>query len=160
MVVTDQIPAGLTLIPASVNVSGTATPNVPHSYDVATNTLTVRWDIFRLGETGRITFQATFVGPAPVTNSASVEWTSLLIDPTIPPTPDQLSPYNVDSTERWYDPGTPASVNNYQVLDSVTLTLPNISCQHLPRTGFAPNVVTAVARHAQRILLHANRYLA
>jgi len=48
----------------------------------------------------------------------------------------------VDSTERWYDPGTPASVDNYQVLDSVTLTLPKSSANKLPLTGFAPNVVT------------------
>ena len=143
VVVTDQIPTGLTLIPASVSVSGSATPSVPaYNYDVATNTLTARWDIFRLGETGRVTFQATFVGPAPVTNSANVEWTSLLIDPTTPPTPDQLSPYNVDSTERWYDPGTPSRVDNYQVLDSVTLTLPKSSANKLPLTGFTPNVVT------------------
>jgi LPXTG-site transpeptidase (sortase) family protein len=101
----------------------------------------VRWDVFRLGETGRITFQANFVGPVPVVNSSSVDWTSLLIDPTMPPTPDQLSPYNTDSTERWYDPGTPSSVNNYQVIDSVTLTLP-VEYTALPRTGFAPNVIT------------------
>jgi len=150
VVVTDQIPAGLELIPGSVNLSGTATPNVlPYTYDAVTNLLKVRWDVFHLGETGRITFQATFVGPAPIVNSASVEWTSLLIDPTTPPTPDQLSPYNPDSTERWYDPGTPTGVDNYQVLDSVTLRVPGRGDDglgqwgaQLPATGFAPNTIT------------------
>jgi LPXTG-site transpeptidase (sortase) family protein len=139
VVVTDQIPAGLTLVPGSVVVSGTATSN-PYSYDPITNILKVVWDEFKLGQTGRITFQAIFVGPAPVVNAANVEWTSLAIDPTIaPPAPDQLSPYNTHSNERWYDPAD--AIDNYAVTDSVNLTLP-IIYNDLPRTGFAPNVIT------------------
>jgi LPXTG-site transpeptidase (sortase) family protein len=148
VVVSDQIPAGLALVTGSVNVTGTAAVTSTN-YDTVTNMLTVRWDAFRLGETARVTFQATFVGPAPVVNSASAEWTSLLIDPDVdntPPTPDvpeQLSDYNTDATERGYDPTAPTGANNYDITDSVTLTsLVSETAEKLPSTGFAPNIIT------------------
>lgn len=154
VVVTDQIPAGLTFISGSLTAAGSATLT-SNNYNAATNTLTLKWDEFRLGQTARVTFQAIFVGPAPVVNSANVEWTSLLIDPLVdntPPVPDvpvQLSPYNVNATERWYDPSAPVGVNDYQVRDSVILGLPvdesddaGNSAKTLPATGFAPGIMT------------------
>lgn len=154
VVVTDQIPVGLQYVAGSAVATGTA-PAPTITFDVPTNTLFVRWDEFQLGQTGRVTFDAIFVGPAPVTNSANVEWTSLEIDPAIDnvaPTPDvpvQISPYNVDGTERWYDPSAPAGVNNYAVSSSVTISLPpvlrdgeGIRASLLPKTGFAPGRVT------------------
>lgn len=142
VIVTDQIPAGLTFVAGSITSSGTATLT-SSNFNAGTNTLTFVWDVFRLGETGSVSFRATFVGPSPVVNSANVEWTSLLIDPQLPgppPVPVQLSPYNPDATERWYDPAAPAGVNNYAVTDSVSIT--QLIAARLPRTGFAPNVVT------------------
>lgn len=142
VIVTDQIPDGLTFVAGSITNSGTATLT-SSNYNTATNTLTFVWDVFRLNETASVSFQATFIGPAPVENSASVEWTSLLIDPQLPgppPVPVQLSPYNPNATERWYDPAAPAGVNNYAVTDSVSLT--ELRAARLPHTGFAPNVVT------------------
>ncbi|HEX2997235.1 MAG TPA: class F sortase, partial [Anaerolineales bacterium] len=45
------------------------------------------------------------------------------------------SPYHPNSTERWYDPAD--TVNNYGVSDSATIIVPP-----MPKTGFAPGVVT------------------
>lgn len=154
VVVTDQIPAGLQYVSGSAAATGTA-PAPTISFDNGTSTLTVRWDEFQLGQTAQITFDATFVGPAPVVNSANVEWTSLEIDPAIdnvaplPDVPVQISPYSVDATERWYDPSAPAGVNGYSVISSVTINLPvsssggnGKSASALPKTGFAPGKVT------------------
>jgi len=151
VVVTDVIPAGLTLDPASVLVTGTAsTPgNFVSDFDLATNTLTVTWNIFRLKDTARITFDAIFVGPAPIVNSASVAWTSLPIDPQ--PTsglPVPLSEYNDYAHERWYDPASAVGVDDYAKADSVSISLPvpgngdKTDPMILPATGFAPNVIT------------------
>ena len=90
----------------SAIATGTA-PAPIINFDTGTNILTARWDEFQLGQTARITFDAIFVGPAPVVNSANVEWTSLEIDPAIdniapiPDVPVQMSPYNIAATERW-----------------------------------------------------------
>ncbi len=146
--VTDQIPTGLTLDPASINVTGTAsTPgNFTYDFDTVTNTLTVTWDVFPLGATGRITFNAVFVGPAPVINSANVAWSSLPIDPQPDGTPVPLSQFNDYSTERWYDPADLTGLNSYSRNDSVTIRLQvdeqNENPWVLPATGFTPNVVT------------------
>ncbi|MFZ5911268.1 MAG: sortase domain-bontaining protein [Chloroflexota bacterium] len=146
VVVYDRIPLGLTFDPASLVVAGTATLT-SSSYDPATNTLQFNWDIFHVGETANITFQAVFDGPAPVVNVANVEWTSHEIDPALPgppPVPEQRSPYNTDSTERWYDPAAPAGVNSYGANASVTINAPAGEQAELPETGFAPGRVTAL----------------
>jgi len=159
VIVRDPIPAGLDLLDGSVVITGTASSSPP-DYDSVTHTLTLRWDEFPLGASSTVTFDAVFVGPAPVTNSASVEWTSLLIDPAVdnlPPAPDipeALSDYNSNATERWYDPSAPVGVNNYTVEDGVTLSAPsphsdgnggsNSRFSQLPATGFAPGSVTMI----------------
>jgi LPXTG-site transpeptidase (sortase) family protein len=134
VVVTDILPTGLAFVPGSLSFTGLAPTS--NSYDPVTFTLTFVWDEFPLGQTARITFEATFVGPAPVVNSTNVYWSSLPIDPT-PAGPVQLSPYNTNATERWYDPLDTAGLNNYGMQDSVRITLPQ-----LPETGFAPGVET------------------
>jgi LPXTG-site transpeptidase (sortase) family protein len=145
VVVTDQIPSGLTFVTGSLVYSGTATLT-SSGYDPGTNTIRLVWDVFRLGETANLTFQAIFVGPAPVVNLANVEWTSLEIDPALPgppPIPQQKSPYNSNSTERWYDPGVSSGVNNYGGSDSVTINSPDSTqVENLPETGFAPGKET------------------
>jgi LPXTG-site transpeptidase (sortase) family protein len=146
VVVRDQIPSGLTFLPATLVIGGTATvnPQPPPYYDSATNTVTIAWDVIRLSETATITFDATYVGPPPVVNSSSAEWTSLEIDPQLPgppPVPVQRSPYNPAATERWYDPAAPAGVNNYVVSDSVTINAGAIAPEvRIPETGFAPGI--------------------
>jgi len=99
-----------------------------------TTQFSVYWAYFPLGETATVTFQATFVGPSPVINSANVEWSSIQIDPNPHLTPQ--SSFNVHSTERRYDPLN-QTLNNYRAVSSVTLSTPL-----LPKTGFAPHVET------------------
>jgi LPXTG-site transpeptidase (sortase) family protein len=151
VVVTDILPPGLQYVAGSASFAGLA-PNVPTApadyYDAATSTLTFKWDTFPLGQTSTITFQATFVGPAPVINSSNVAWTSLPIDPQPSGQPVRLSPYNDFSTERWYDPADLTGLNAYGSSDSVTITLPEEGGKGrkkawtLPATGFAPDMVT------------------
>jgi LPXTG-site transpeptidase (sortase) family protein len=134
VVVTDKLPTGLDYVPNSATVTGLQP--TAFNYDAATKTLTFTWDDFPLNAISTIKFQATFVGPSPVTNESSVAWTSLPLDPG-PGGPIQQSPYNPDSTERWYDPNDQSGIDGYVVDDSITIVVPD-----LPETGFAPHRVT------------------
>ncbi len=136
VVVTDVLPVNFEFIPGSIQTTGLAPTT--SNYNAATRTLTFVWDVFPLGQTSTITFQATFVGPSPATNSANVAWTSLPIDPQPNGQPVSLSDYNDFANERWYDPADAAGVNNYGVSSSITINAPDL----LPATGFAPNRVT------------------
>jgi LPXTG-site transpeptidase (sortase) family protein len=132
---TDSIPTGLTLDETSIVVTGSA--GLPASTVTTTPTqFSVYWSAFPLGETATITFNAAFIGPSPVINTANVEWSSLQIDPA--PHLQPQSTYNQHSTERRYDP-LDQSVNDYLATSSATLTVPRY-----PRTGFAPGEVTAM----------------
>ena len=133
VLVTDNIPPALVLDPTSVAVNGSAGLPVP-VVNTTANSFTVSWSEFPLGENASITFQAQFIGPSPVVNAASVEWSSLQIDPA--PHLQPQSSYNQYSTERRYDPLDPA-VNDYRVEASAQLRVP-----HAPLTGFAPHVIT------------------
>lgn len=130
VVVTDQLPAGLAYV-GNVVVTGLSYDRF--NYDTGTSTITFEWDVFPLLATSSITFQATFVGPPPVVNEASVAWTSIPLDPGV------QSNYNLNSTERFYDPLDPAGVNSYGASSSVTIYRPA-----LPKTGFAPGRVTTL----------------
>jgi LPXTG-site transpeptidase (sortase) family protein len=154
VVVTDILPPELEYIPCSITYTGLAptTPPAPAYCPGATSNLIFEWDVFPLGATATITFNARLVN-APAANTANVAWTSLPIDPGPGGLPVQLSPHNTESTERWYDPLD--DVNIYAVFDTVTInapptggtttddedaSIPNI----LPKTGFAPNRFTAL----------------
>ncbi len=133
VLMTDNIPAGLALVPGSVVVNGSA--GLPAATVTITGTqLNVFWSFFPVGETATVTFQARFVGPSPVVNTAFLEWSSIPIDPNPPLVPQ--SSHNVFSTERRYDPPS-QTINDYRVSSSATVVTPS-----LPDTGFAPNVVT------------------
>ncbi|HUH96795.1 MAG TPA: sortase, partial [Anaerolineales bacterium] len=119
-VVTDQIPAGLSFVTGSLEVSGTAPAPTSSNYDTPTHTLTLDWNDFPLGTTAHISFQAIYVGPGSAVNAASAQWTSLFIDPF--PTPPSLSPYNTSATQRWYAPSAPGGADNYGASSSVTIT--------------------------------------
>lgn len=127
VIVTDNIPTGLTLDEPSVTVEGSTTLSAP-VITTTSNLLTVSWAEFPLGATATITFEAQFIGPPPVVNTASVEWASIQIDPA--PRLQPQSPYNRYSTERRYDPPS-STINDYRVEASATLNVP-IS----PDTGF------------------------
>ncbi|MBK8780376.1 MAG: sortase [Anaerolineales bacterium] len=153
VVVTDILPPTLEYVPCSVTYSGwvPTSPAAPAYCPGTTNTLTFTWNSFPRGQVAVINFTARLVG-TPATNSASVAWTSLDIDPGVGGLPQQLSIHNPKSTERWYDPND--AVNIYSVTDSVTINEPAASTGAgessdneklpvvLPATGFAPNVVT------------------
>lgn len=153
VVVSDILPSSLEYVPCSVAYSGwlPTSPAEPAYCPGATNNLTFTWDTFPRGQVAIITFSARLIG-TPATNSASVAWTSLEIDPGIDGLPQQLSIYNSESTERWYDPND--NVNVYAVTDSITVNAPAPASNEdstqkdfpstLPATGFAPGVVTIV----------------
>ena len=132
VILTDVLPAGLAYIPLSATSTGLAPNDMDNIYNPTTSTLTFEWDVFPLAATSTITFQATFVGPSPVANEASLEWTSIEIDPQLDGSPEQRSPYNIHSTERWYDP-LDQTINDYRASDSVRIQTPD---NNLPLTGF------------------------
>ncbi len=132
VVVTDILPPGLSFIPGTVSVEGLPFTSV----DYVVTPLTFIWDVFPLGQTATITFQTTFVGPAPVVNTSNVAWTSMPIDPGLD---YQQSDYNQYSTERWYDPADSTGLNTYGNESSISISIPS-----LPATGFAPGRVTSL----------------
>lgn len=133
---TDVLPSNFAFLPGTIQTTGLAPTST--NYAPGTRTLTFFWDVFPLGQNASISFQATFVGPAPATNDTNLAWTSLPIDPQPNGQPQSLTPYNGFGNERWYDPLDATSVNNYGASASVTIGVPDA----LPATGFAPNQVT------------------
>lgn len=150
VIVTDILPANLRYVQCTVQYDGWA-PNTPASDycnpGMITTDLIFLWDAFPLGETVTIRFNAVLID-APATNVASVEWTSLELDPGIDGLPVQLSTHNDFSTERWYDP--PNGVDVYSASDQVTINQPVEEEEpvrlpgSLPSTGFVPNRLTAL----------------
>jgi LPXTG-site transpeptidase (sortase) family protein len=133
VLVTDGIPAGLTLVPGSIAVNGSSGLPAPTLVSTPTQ-FTVYWSSFPVSEKATITFQAKFVGPSPVVNTSTVEWSSLQIDPHPHLVPQ--SSYNRFSTERRYDPLS-QTTNDYEASSSAELKTPT-----LPKTGFAPHIQT------------------
>ncbi len=136
VIVTDILPSGLEYVDGSLTVTGLAPDR--YNYDTVTRALTFEWDHFPLTATSTLTFDAVFVGPAPVVNSANVAWTSLPLDPGV------QSEYNPDSTERWYDPADLTGLNSYNRETEVRLDVPA-----LPETGFAPGRVTTLPQQPE-----------
>jgi LPXTG-site transpeptidase (sortase) family protein len=133
VIVTDPIPTGLTLDETSVAVNGSAGLSTP-VITTTSNLLTVYWAEFPLGASATVTFKARFIGPPPVINTASLEWSSLQIDPA--PRLQPQSPYNRHSTERRYDPPS-STINDYRTEASATINVPRS-----PDTGFAAGQMT------------------
>lgn len=160
--ISDFLPSNLEYIPCTIQYGGlspTSPPAPAYCPDPATD-LIFTWDEFPLGASATITFNARLLG-SPATNFASVEWTSLPIDPN-PDTglPVQLSTHNATSTERWYDPQD--DVNIYSDTSGVSINAPGeggggdgaggseeteststvLLPGFIPVTGFAPQTVT------------------
>jgi LPXTG-site transpeptidase (sortase) family protein len=72
-----------------------------------------------------------------VINTASVEWSSLPGNVYRPP--NQISPHNDWSTERWYDPNDMTDLNTYGGVYSAAVVRSPTTGFELPATGFAPN---------------------
>ncbi|NJN79619.1 MAG: sortase [Anaerolineales bacterium] len=152
VVVSDFLPANLSYVQCTVQYTAGLAPDTPAATycnpGTTTTNLIFEWASFPLGQTSTITFNATLIG-TPAVNEASVAWTSLPIDPGVGGLPVQLSAYNSESTERWYDPLD--NVNVYGVSDSVTINAPasviNDPAElpdQLPPTGFSPNKITVL----------------
>jgi len=138
LLLTDVLPDGLEFpggAPAVTTASGQA-PDVVN-YEPLTRTLTVRWNSFLLGAQSEVEVSARLLATlnrgTSITNEASLEWSSLPGDISAP-----QSIFNAASTERRYDPLNPADI--YIVNSSALVTVPA-----LPRTGFAPGQLTALA---------------
>lgn len=145
VVLTDILPAELGYVQCTVQYDGLApdTPASDYCNPGATTTdLIFRWDVFPLGQTATIRFNAVLLG-SPATNVASVEWTSLEIDPGLNG-PVERSPHNSRSTERWYDP--PSGISFYTAQSSLSINQPQPTAAELPdllpKTGFAPGHIT------------------
>jgi len=154
----DILPPSLDYVPGSlIYVSGIApnsaiiTPPAPTPPpaldDTAAPTLRVHWDVFDRFPVGEavIQFKATLGNLSPgssVTNTASIEWTSL------PGNPGVQSVYNARSVERRFDPLS--LIDIYGVSSSFTIGVPS-----LPATGFAPGIQTGLPQQPA-----GNSYLA
>lgn len=158
--ISDFLPSNLEYIPCTIQYGGLnpTSPALPAYCPDPVTDLIFTWDEFPLGATATITFNARLLG-SPATNFASVDWTSLPIDPN-PDTglPVQLSSHNATSTERWYDPED--DVNIYSHADSASINAPDdggsgggggtaaetpsaaLLPGFIPVTGFAPDAVT------------------
>jgi LPXTG-site transpeptidase (sortase) family protein len=136
VVLSDGLPVGLDYVPGSLSIVSGPAGGVTD--DTTAPTLSVTWATFPLF-TGPdrteaiVQFQATVGDLDPgqsVTNTAFLEWSTLPGDVSAP-----QSTFNDLSTERRYDPASPADV--YQVSASLDITAPR-----LPATGFAPGRLT------------------
>jgi LPXTG-site transpeptidase (sortase) family protein len=151
VVVTDILPPELEYIPCTVVYSGLAPddPVAPAYCPGATSNLIFRWNVFPLGASSVITFNARLVS-SPATNTANVAWTSLPIDPQLNGLPVQRSIHNSRSTERWYDPLSSVDVYGASAAARINAAsaAPEINDvelpEELPATGFAPNRVTII----------------
>jgi LPXTG-site transpeptidase (sortase) family protein len=152
--VTDILPAGLEFITCTpISYLGLLPTTQPDPCLVTADGLSFVWDTFPLNETATIKFFARYTGAQQtLTNNASVAWSSLPLDPAgTPPSPVQLSAFNLRSTERWYDPLD--LVNVYQVVGSVKINpVPDEGKSKtkwpkvLPATGFAPDRITTLSQ--------------
>ncbi|MEJ2413049.1 MAG: sortase [Anaerolineales bacterium] len=136
VLLTDEIPPGLTYVPGSLQfVSG----QVPDTLDDSTAPiLTAVWEEFLDSGSNtvisfRVTLDSSLRRGDRVENTASLAWTSLPEDDFIPP----LSAYNPLSVERDYDPAS--AVDIYGLDASAIVQIPR-----LPETGFTPGVVSEV----------------
>ncbi len=173
VVVTDVLPTGLDYVPNTLDCNdGEQDPDVSCSYDSATRTIRAEWSTFtRLpaGDQGLIRFNVVGNSSIPangsVTNVASVEWSSLPGDQTVPQS--HSNPPNPHATERVYDPADPADV--YTTSDALTLTSLGSSDDGtggnsdasstrfgvgrflIPVTGFAPDTVTKLSPPSEKM---------
>ncbi len=121
VVLTDTVPAGMTLVPGSFATGVCAT--TPTSLTESAPTLTAIWNTFASGGSCTLTYQATLgAGVQPnqaLTNTARETWTSLPGNVTAP-----QSPYNPLSCERTGDTsGCGGSANTYARTAQATVTV-------------------------------------
>ena len=138
VVLTDVLPAELQYVTGSLrSVSGPTPTSISAS---TTSTMQVRWAEFPLSsQAAVIQFQARVVsssGGITIQNTAVMAWTSIFGDRSQP-----TSGHNGQTTERNFVPDS--DTDTYGVNASVSVTMPDEVS--LPKTGFAPNIVTVLS---------------
>jgi LPXTG-site transpeptidase (sortase) family protein len=134
LVCMDQLPAELTLNGMPTLVSGV--PWTTYTFDAGTQTLSFTWNNLDLGDQTTIairTILGDFDRGTSISNSASVEWTTLPGNFEAP-----QSEFNTDSTERWYDPTS--LIDIYHSSDSITIGYPALPSSGFPagKTSYIP----------------------
>ncbi len=142
-VVLDNLPKGLAYVPGSLKIASGPAGGVAN--DSSAPKLKVSWPVFDLDETAEIVFDTIYNGPGRVTNIATVDWSSLMIDPKGP-----QSTYNATSKERLYnsannnglapEPGDDDDEEKPKPPETPPVVITPLA--FLPVTGFAPQVVT------------------
>jgi len=134
VLLTDTLPRGLTYVPGTLRFVSGLLPNVLD--DSAAPLLRVGWEVFPPDAPETIlAFEAEIGNLSPgdtVENVALLSWSSL---PGVVQNPQ--SPYNPQSDERRFQPGSP--LNTYGSQADVSISSPL-----LPDTGFAPWQVTVL----------------
>uniref|UniRef100_A0A7C4Q3F5 Sortase n=1 Tax=Bellilinea caldifistulae TaxID=360411 RepID=A0A7C4Q3F5_9CHLR len=134
VLLTDTLPRGLTYVPGTLRFVSGLLPNVLD--DSAAPLLRVGWEVFPPDAPETIlAFEAEIGNLSPgdtVENVALLSWSSL---PGVVQNPQ--SPYNPQSDERRFQPGSP--LNTYGSQADVSISSPL-----LPDTGFAPRQVTVL----------------
>jgi LPXTG-site transpeptidase (sortase) family protein len=144
--VIDVIPLELD-IPSGGIIVTTVSGQAPDSYsfDPTTRTLSIIWDELEVISSSLVSFEVIMGDVRPgeeVLNIANLVWSSMPGIPTAAPgQPEGVqSPYDEASTERTYDPGSPADLT-YFATSEIAVRTPV-----LPGTGFAPGVVTEIGQ--------------
>ncbi len=141
-IINDEVEAEFTYVPGSLRyVSGQAPTLLDETN--APN-LQITWATFlNNGVSGVVEFDV-IMGVIPPGSSASntgyVEWSSFPGDRTTP-----QSPWNVYSTERWYDPPDPVDIYGGVSSSAVVTFTTGLASEAgfaLPQTGFAPEAFT------------------
>ncbi|MBN2044689.1 MAG: DUF11 domain-containing protein [Anaerolineales bacterium] len=146
LVITDVIDTDFNIPEGGLVVTTvTGQPYDRFNYDTVTRTLTIEWDAMPVTNQSLVAFEvevAETVRPDTILrNAANLEWTSLPGVPSAAPgQPEGVqSAYNPDSTERRYDPNSPANLT-YTASSEISLNVPA-----LPDTGFAPGQFTPIS---------------
>lgn len=143
----DVLPTGLLFVGFDAD-SGSVNPTTGPSYAAGTRTITASWNSFPQGGTGKVVFFATVdssVSPESiVTNTATLEWESLLSadQGTLTATPSNT--LDAERTGNTTDIGTTA--NTYSTSGSDSFTIPTASItktiDSVSPNGAGPNATT------------------
>ena len=144
VLVLDTLPIGMDYIPGTLQALSGPTPNLLE--EAGAPLLQIGWNVLPAKDglnnptTVVIQYQARINNLArqgsTLINAASVAWSSLPDDVSVPQTPN-----NPLSTERFYDPGD--AVNIYGAVAAAEFVVPKEDVA--PATGFAPGVVTDIS---------------
>lgn len=143
-IINDEVEAEFTYVPGSLRfISGQAPTLLDESN---APDLRIVWDTFFDNGVNAVVEFDVIMGNIPPGGSASntgyIEWSSFPGDRTTP-----QSPWNVYSTERWYDPPDPINIYGGVSSTAVVTFSTDLAAEAgfgLPQTGFAPAALTTL----------------